>query len=460
MKIVIPFYNVENWIKTCINSLKSQTFKDFKCILIDDISSDSSFEIAKQSISDDPRFTLIKNEEKKFALRNIYEGIRLLNPESDDIIVTIDGDDWLASPDSLEIVNRYYLQSPETLITYGTYIEIPSGIRPFNVTAYSKEVIESRSFREDIWRASHLRTFKYKLWKSINIEDLKDSSGNFYRMAWDLAFMFPMLEMAGDRIKYIQEILYCYNVSNPNNDHKIDHSLQLSTEREIRNKKPYKKIVFDDESKKQEDKVFMSVEEAKQLQFLSHNRWLRNNGEYTHRINYNLDQESVILDWGGFKGEWAEQIYNKYKCNIHIFEAFEKYALFLQNKFLNNSKIKIYNFGVGATSRKVDMIEDDLATRVVDDSLGKMFLVSTDDIIDNFKFIDLLKINIEGLEYEVLDRMIETGDIKKIKNIQVQFHPFTQEYVERYGEVKKKLEQTHSLTYEYEFIWENWILKP
>jgi glycosyltransferase involved in cell wall biosynthesis len=239
MKIIIPFYNVENWIKTCIDSLKSQNFKDFKCVLIDDRSSDSSLEIAKQSISDDSRFILIKNEQKKFALRNIYEGIELLGPEPDDIIVTIDGDDWLANQDSLEIVNRYYSQFPETLITYGSYIEVPSGIRPFNVTAYSKEVIESRSFREDIWRASHLRTFKYKLWKSINIEDLKDSSGNFYRMTWDLAFMFPMLEMAGNRIKFIQEILYCYNVSNPINDHKVDHSLQIKLEREIRGKKKY-----------------------------------------------------------------------------------------------------------------------------------------------------------------------------------------------------------------------------
>ena len=221
MKIVIPFYNVENWIKTCIDSLKSQNFKDFKCVLIDDISSDSSFEIAKQSISEDPRFTLIKNKEKKFALRNIYEGIEFLRPEPDDIIITIDGDDWLASPDSLEIVNRYYLQFPEILITYGTYIEIPSGIRPFNVTAYSKEIIESRRFREDIWRASHLRTFKYKLWKSINIEDLKDSSGNFYRMAWDLAFMFPMLEMAGDRSVYVPDVLYIYNRATSLNDSKV-----------------------------------------------------------------------------------------------------------------------------------------------------------------------------------------------------------------------------------------------
>ena len=453
MKIVIPFYNVENWIKTCIDSLKLQNFKDFKCILIDDISSDSSFEIAKQSISDDPRFTLIKNEEKKFALRNIYEGIQFLNPEPDDIIITIDGDDWLASPDSLEIVNRYYLQSPETLITYGTYIEIPSGIRPFNVTAYSKEVIESRTFRQDIWRASHLRTFKYKLWKSINIEDLKDSSGNFYRMAWDLAFMFPMLEMAGNRIKFIQEILYCYNVSNPMNDHKVDHSLQLKLEREIRSRGRYTPL------KKQENVHSLSLEEAKRVQVLSYNRWINDNGEYTHRVNYDLNEDSVVVDWGGFKGEWAEQIYNKYKCNVHVYEAFEKYATLLQDKFSNNPKVTIYNFGVAATTRKVDMIENDLATKVIDDSFGKVLLVSSEEIMSNFNFIDLLKINIEGLEYEVLDKMFETKDIKKVKNIQVQFHAFDRENVERYNQIRNKLQETHFLTYEYKFIWENWVLK-
>ena len=41
------------------------------------------------------RFNLILNKEKKFALKNIYEGIKLLNPSDEDIIITIDGDDWL-----------------------------------------------------------------------------------------------------------------------------------------------------------------------------------------------------------------------------------------------------------------------------------------------------------------------------------------------------------------------------
>jgi glycosyltransferase involved in cell wall biosynthesis len=244
MKIVVPFYNVEKWIETCIQSIKKQTFTNFKCILVDDISSDNSYEIAKNVIADDTRFVLVRNEEKKLALRNIYDGIQILNPDDEDIIVTIDGDDWLSRNDSLEILNKYYVEGQDTLVTYGTYIEFPSGNRPSNVSKYPEEVVKTNSFRKDIWRASHLRTFKYKIWKSINLEDLQDSSGNFYKMAWDLAFMFPMLEMAGPRAKYVREAIYCYNLVNPLNDHKVDHQLQLSLDNEIRNKKSYSRIEF------------------------------------------------------------------------------------------------------------------------------------------------------------------------------------------------------------------------
>ena len=58
-------------------------------------------------------------------------------------------------------------------------------------------------------------------------------------MAWDLAFMFPMLEMAGTRSEYIKDILYVYNMSNPLNDHKVDNTKQVRLEREIRLKNPY-----------------------------------------------------------------------------------------------------------------------------------------------------------------------------------------------------------------------------
>ena len=81
-------------------------------------------------------------------------------------------------------------------VTYGSYVEYPSRRKGQWATQIPKHIIDNNSYRHHRWCASHLRSFKHHLWNKIKKEDLLDSSGNFYRMTWDLAFMFPMLEMA------------------------------------------------------------------------------------------------------------------------------------------------------------------------------------------------------------------------------------------------------------------------
>ena len=71
------------------------------------------------------------------------------------------------------------------------------------------------------------------------------------------------------------------------------------------------------------------------------------------------------------------------------------------------------------------------------------------------KTIDLLKINIEGMEYELLERIVPNN----IKNIQVQFHKIGENYEERYQKIREKLLQTHELTYDFPFVWQNFKLK-
>ena len=90
--------------------------------------------------------------------------------------------------------------------------------------------------------SSHLRTFKYKLWNKIDNKDLRDEQQNYFKVSWDMAFMFPMLEMSNKKSEFIQEILYCYNRNNPLNDDKLNNELQLKTEAYIRSKKKYNKL--------------------------------------------------------------------------------------------------------------------------------------------------------------------------------------------------------------------------
>lgn len=239
--IVVPFYNVEKWIKYNIASVKKQNYKNFICVLIDDISTDNTYEVAHKMTLNDNRFILVKNTEKKLALRNIYEGIEIANPNEEDIIITLDGDDWLSNQKVLSYLNDFYNRQ-KCWLTYGSYSEFPSGKKGKFAKQIPQHVIDTKSYREYEWCTSHLRTFKYHLWSKIKREDLLDSEGNFYKMTWDLSFMFPMLEMAGNKSRYIQDILYVYNLDNPLNDHKVDNSYQVKLEREIRNKNKYEQI--------------------------------------------------------------------------------------------------------------------------------------------------------------------------------------------------------------------------
>ena len=72
--------------------------------------------------------------------------------------------------------------------------------------------------------------------------------------------------------------------------------------------------------------------------------------------------------------------------------------------------------------------------------------------------IDLMKINIEGGEYELLEEILSSGWVHNIKNLQIQFHDFFPEAKGRMEAIQEKLSFTHELTYQYPFVWENWQL--
>jgi len=240
LKIVVPFYNVENWIKQCVESIKSQNYKNFSCILIDDMSTDNSYEKCVDAVGEDEKFIIIRNREKKYALKNIIDGINLLKPSDEDVIINVDGDDWLYNNTVFDKVNEVYNKT-NCLITYGNYIRFPDN-RMGHCNKYSDNTIQNNSYRQSGWLASHLRTYKYKLWKNIKESDFLDDQGKYLEVACDLAIMFPMLEMAGPRQEFINSPLYVYNMSNPNNDFKKIPEKQRHCDRFIRSKEKYEQL--------------------------------------------------------------------------------------------------------------------------------------------------------------------------------------------------------------------------
>ena len=238
-KIIVPFYNVEQWTKMTTRSVRMQDYDNYECILVDDMSTDDSINLAAKEIGEDKRFRIIENKVKKYVLKNLCDAIELSKPNSEDIIVVLDGDDWFARKDVLSILNKTYNEE-KCWLTYGSYMEYPSKTRGKFAKKVPKHIVDENLFRASPWMTSHLRTWKYGLWKQINqqkcfVEPSAMHDDNHFAFCWDLAYMFPLLELAGNRAHYISDILYMYNRQNPLCCDKIKHETQLEMEHKIRN---------------------------------------------------------------------------------------------------------------------------------------------------------------------------------------------------------------------------------
>lgn len=192
-------------------------------------------------------------------------------------------------------------------------------------------------------------------------------------------------------------------------------------------------------------------------------RWLADSGDSTHRLNYELNENSVVFDMGGYKGDWTKKIFEKYKSNIFVFEPVDEFYNIICKNIKGNEKIQPFKYGLGSKDEEMEisLTLDSSSTFNKEGSLEKINIKTFKDFIEsnNISNIDLIKINIEGGEYDLLEHIISENLQTKIKNIQVQFHRFIPECTERRNKIREELSKTHELTYDYDFIWENWKLK-
>ena len=100
--IIVPVYNVEEYLEECLESIQKQTYTDIEVILVNDGSTDGSKEICESYCQMDSRFKLINQENKgQSAARN--NGVSVSTGE---YITFVDSDDVISSK-YVEILNRY-----------------------------------------------------------------------------------------------------------------------------------------------------------------------------------------------------------------------------------------------------------------------------------------------------------------------------------------------------------------
>ncbi|MGV7005909.1 FkbM family methyltransferase [Desulfovibrio sp. QI0442] len=193
-------------------------------------------------------------------------------------------------------------------------------------------------------------------------------------------------------------------------------------------------------------------------------QWLVERGDETYRLDYPfLNPNSTVVDLGGYKGEWSRDIYAKYSTNIFIFEPIPSYAEALRKFFQKNNKVTVLNKCVCLSSGIVQMAIAENSSSVFKGT-GDLVDVKACKISDfftefNVECIDLLKINVEGSEYEILEDLFVSNKMHLVKNFQIQFHNFVDDADKKIERARELLSETHQQVWNFEFVWEGWTLK-
>jgi FkbM family methyltransferase len=185
-------------------------------------------------------------------------------------------------------------------------------------------------------------------------------------------------------------------------------------------------------------------------------------GDHSLRLDYDLNETSVVVDAGGYRGQWTSDINAKFNCRVFCFEPIRRFSDQIARRFERNRLVSVHPIGLASGDAKATISHREDASSVFAGTPQEE--IELRDAVRCFadleiERIDLIKINIEGGEYDLLERLIESGFVVKIKNIQVQFHDFVPDAIGRAERIRERLRQTHEITYRFDFVWENWRRK-
>lgn len=230
LSLIIPMYNVENYISDCINSLQSQITDEVEVIIVDDGSKDNSKKILDELI-----FNLPKSKSKQFK---VFSQKNQGQSAARNFGITQAKGDYIAFVDSDDILNERYFQKtisvlktdePDILrISFQRFLNIPN------------EIVESESFLSydglkpindnlliEMFNQGNWYICLYIFKKSLIINE-RFQEGVYF----EDANLVPKLLLNAKNIYFLNEVLYLYRTNNkgslrsmnPKNLEKLDRS--------------------------------------------------------------------------------------------------------------------------------------------------------------------------------------------------------------------------------------------
>ena len=210
ISIIVPIYNVENYLRMCLDSIQNQTYQNFECLLINDGSPDNSADICREYVTKDARFRYFEKENGGLSSARNFG----IERSTGAYLTFVDSDDWLEhdaldqlygalKKGNADISIGRYNSYDETRYVYMTYVTDPDD---------SLEVIEGKAIidREGVeevrngnWTVAVLKLFKRELLQNLPFPTDKIAEDTYW--TWKVL-------LRASKIVYLNRCVYWYRV--------------------------------------------------------------------------------------------------------------------------------------------------------------------------------------------------------------------------------------------------------
>jgi FkbM family methyltransferase len=193
--------------------------------------------------------------------------------------------------------------------------------------------------------------------------------------------------------------------------------------------------------------------------------WKKKNGDKVHRLNYpSLSKDSIVFDIGGYVGDFAHEIHKKYGCKVYIFEPHPVFYEKCVQRFKGNTNMITLNYGLSDMTGKFELTDSVDGSSFLNLKGKNTVLCEVKNIFDVLKDleinnIDLMKINIEGGEYPLLQHIADNDKLNIVNFYQIQFHNFIEDAEKKRKKILMALNKSHISSWCFKFVWEGWERK-
>lgn len=223
ISVIVPAYNMENYLEKCLDSIKNQTYQNLEVIVVDDGSKDSTLKIAKRYAIEDSRFVVI-HQENSGLVGARKTGIKNANGN---LIGFVDADDWI-DDGMYTYLHQKMVENNAQIVTSGRYVERASSMRysdlikpglyhPKEDTYFCKNMIFGLG--RELWGVTP--NFWNKLFQKSILEKFEAYVDDGITYGEDDACVYPCMAFS-DSICVTEECFYHYRMREASMSHASD----------------------------------------------------------------------------------------------------------------------------------------------------------------------------------------------------------------------------------------------